>query len=39
MSRSGVRICSPALKMRPPKLDERPVPVLTDDELRALLHA
>ena len=30
---------SPMAKMHPPKLDERPVPVIADDQLRALFRA
>src|SRR5690606_21111470 len=30
---------NPFAKMRPPKINEQPVPVLTDDEIQALLRA
>jgi site-specific recombinase XerD len=35
----GEIVSSPMAKMHPPKLDERPVPVLTDDQLRSLLRS
>lgn len=39
LEEEGELSTSPMAKMRPPQIPEEPVPVLTDDQLRALFHA